>query len=401
MSGADPQLDPFAPAALADPYPIYARLRATSPIHRFPDGSWLLTRYADVDSALRDQRFSVGEEDAASGQTAARKPVAEDPGLMSLWMTKRSPADHARLRTWVSEAFTAIAIQRLRPEIGRSCARLLDRAAESGTMDVVADFAYPLPALVIARILGVPESDHERLMQWAFDVARTFDIGGGSDTFRRAGDATLEFRDYFRDLAARRRSLPADDLVSALVAVSDSHGGAFDEDELYANCILLFFAGHETVTSLIGNGMLALLRHPSELRRLRKYGTLVRSAVEELLRFESPVHTSRRFAREDVVLDGKAIAKGQVLVLGLGAANRDPAIFRDPDRLDVARSPNPHLAFGKGTHHCLGSTLAREQGQIAFTSLLERFPEMRLVSDEIEWQPSPVLRSLKSLRVEL
>jgi cytochrome P450 len=280
--------------------------------------------------------------------------------------------------------------------------RLLDRVESHGGMDVIDDLAYPLPVTVICDMLGVPAGDHEQIKAWSSDIIRSLDaIGIPSDPtiVERGRVGRRGIADYFRALLPERRRRPRADLLSSLIAVEEQ-GDRLTEGELLATCVLLFIAGHETTVNLIGNGLLALLRHPGELARLRREPALIGSAVEELLRYDSPVQRTARITNTEVELGGKTIPKGAFVVTAIGAANRDPAHFPDPDRLDVARADNRHMAFGFGIHFCLGAPLARVEGQLALGTLLQRMPGLRLGAQPLEWRESSTLRGLKALPVE-
>lgn len=389
--------DPMDPEFLADPYPTYHRLRAEDPVHASPLGFWVLTRYEDVVAVLRDPRFG---KEAIAAFVAARFGVAVPPGL-GLSMLDRDPPDHTRLRSLVSKAFTPRVVERLRPHIQQIVDGLLARVEGAGGMDLIEHFAYPLPVVVICELLGVPVEDHERFKGWGLDIARGLDailLPPDSEVMRRSAAARHALADYFRELIARRRASPRDDLLSALIAAEEA-GDTLSEDELLATCILLLVAGHETTVNLIGNGTLALLRHPDQLHRLREDPRLVAGAVEELLRYDGPVQRTARIPSADVTIAGRTIGKGEMVMPFIGAADRDPAQFPDPDRLDITRADNRHIAFGWGIHFCLGAPLARVEGQIAIGSLVRRLPKLALATERPEYRQSLTLRGLKALPV--
>jgi pimeloyl-[acyl-carrier protein] synthase len=389
--------NPMDPEFLADPYPTYRRLRTEDPVHHSPLDFWVLTRYEDVVAVLRDPRF-IKEPLAAF--VAARFGVAVPPGV-GVSMLDRDPPDHTRLRSLVSKAFTPRVVEGLRPRIQEIVDRLIARAEAAGSMELIEEFAYPLPVNVICEMLGVPVEDHERFKGWSLDIARGLDsslLPPESEVPRRSGAARHAMGDYFRGLVAERRASPRGDLLSALITAEEA-GDKLSEDELLATCILLLIAGHETTVNLIGNGTLALLRHPGELRRLRETPGLIASAVEELLRYDGPVQRTARIPSTDVMIGGRAIGKGEMVMPFIGAADRDPAQFPDPDRLDLARADNRHIAFGWGIHFCLGAPLARVEGQIAIDTLVRRLPKLELVTDEPEYRQSLTLRGLKTLPV--
>jgi pimeloyl-[acyl-carrier protein] synthase len=395
---SDFTFNPMAPEFVADPYPTYHRLRAEDPVHQSPLGFWVLTRYEDVVSVLRDPRL-IKEPIAAF--VAARFGLAAPPTGMGLSMLDRDPPDHTRLRGLVSKAFTPRVIERLRPHIQHIVDGLLDRVEADHGMDLIEQFAYPLPVIVICEMLGVPVADHERFKGWGLDIARGLDaimLPPDSPVAQRSVTARHALADYFRELIAERRADPRDDLLSGLIAAEEA-GDKLNEDELLATCILLLVAGHETTVNLIGNGSLALLRHPDQRRRLQDDPGLIVTAVEELLRFDGPVQRTARIPSEDVTIGGKIIGKGEMVMPFIGAADRDPAQFLDPDRLDIGRADNRHIAFGWGVHFCIGAPLARVEGQIALNTLLRRRPKLALATDRPEYRQSLTLRGLAALPV--
>jgi pimeloyl-[acyl-carrier protein] synthase len=324
-----------------------------------------------------------------------------ETGALPRSMLFRDPPDHTRLRALVSKAFTPRVIEHMRAHIQEIVDRLLDRVQPAGAMDVIADLAYPLPVTVICEMLGVPLTDHESIRDWSADIARSLDaIGLPSDVeiVERGRVARRAIGDYFRRLVPRRRADPQNDLLTGLIA-AEEQGDKLSEGEVIAMCVLLFIAGHETTVNLIGNGLLALLRHPEQLGRIQRDPALVTGAVEELLRYDSPVQRTARITSADVELGGRTLPAGSMVVAALGAANRDPAQFADPDRLDVNRRDVRHISFGYGIHFCLGAPLARVEGQIALGTLLRRAPRLALAETSPEWRESSVLRGLKRLRV--
>ena len=389
--------NPMDPEFLADPYPTYHRLRDEDPVHHSPMDFWVLTRYEDVAAVLRDPRFI---KEPLVSMVAARFGVSVPPGV-GLSMLDRDPPDHTRLRSLVSKAFTPRVVEGLRPRIQKMVDELITRAEAVGTMDLIEEFAYPIPVSVICEMLGVPVEDHERFKGWSLDIARGLDsvwLPPESEIPKRSGAARHAIGDYMRGLIAERRASPRGDLLSALIAAEEA-GDKLSEDELIATCILLLIAGHETTVNLIGNGTLALLRHPEELRRLRETPGLITSAVEELLRYDGPVQRTARITSTAVTLGGRTIPKGEMVMPFIGAADRDPSQFPDPDRLDLGRADNRHIAFGWGIHFCLGAPLARVEGQIAIDTLVRRLPRLALVNDEPEHCQSLTLRGLKALPV--
>jgi cytochrome P450 len=389
--------NPMDPEFLADPYPTYHRLRDEDPVHHSPMDFWVLTRYEDVAAVLRDPRFI---KEPLVSMVAARFGVSVPPGV-GLSMLDRDPPDHTRLRSLVSKAFTPRVVEGLRPRIQKMVDELITRAEAVGTMDLIEEFAYPIPVNVICEMLGVPVEDHERFKGWSLDIARGLDsvwLPPESEIPKRSGAARHAIGDYMRGLIAERRASPRGDLLSALIAAEEA-GDKLSEDELIATCILLLIAGHETTVNLIGNGTLALLRHPEELRRLRETPGLITSAVEELLRYDGPVQRTARITSTAVTLGGRTIPKGEMVMPFIGAADRDPSQFPDPDRLDLGRADNRHIAFGWGIHFCLGAPLARVEGQIAIDTLVQRLPRLALVNDEPEHRQSLTLRGLTALPV--
>jgi cytochrome P450 len=389
--------NPMDPEFLADPYPTYHRLRDEDPVHHSPLDFWVLTRYEDVAAVLRDPRFI---KEPLVSMVAARFGVTVPPGV-GLSMLDRDPPDHTRLRSLVSKAFTPRVVEGLRPRIQKMVDDLITRAQAVGTMDLIEEFAYPIPVSVICEMLGVPVEDHERFKGWSLDIARGLDsvwLPPESEIPKRSGAARHAIGDYMRGLIAARRASPRGDLLSALIAAEEA-GDKLSEDELIATCILLLIAGHETTVNLIGNGTLALLRHPEELRRLRETPGMIPSAVEELLRYDGPVQRTARITSTEVTIGGRTIPKGEMVMPFIGAADRDPAQFPEPDRLDLGRADNRHIAFGWGIHFCLGAPLARVEGQIAIDTLVRRLPRLTLVDDEPEYRQSLTLRGLKALPV--
>jgi cytochrome P450 len=301
----------------------------------------------------------------------------------------------------VSKAFTPRVVETLRPKIQAIVGRLLDRVEGAGAMDLIDDFAYPLPVIVICEMLGVPVADRDRFRQWGLDIARGLDsvmLPPDSEVITRSIASRTALTQYFRELIAERRASPRSDLLSGLIAVEEA-GDKLTEQELLATCILLLVAGHETTVNLIGNGTLALLRHPDQRQRLRESPALIVSAVEELLRYDGPVQRTARIPSEDVVIGGRRIAKGEMVMPFIGAADRDPAQFPDPDRLDIGRTENRHIAFGLGIHFCLGAPLARLEGQIAINTLVQRLPKLALATDTPQYRQSLTLRGLTALPV--
>lgn len=394
--------NPFHPEFRRDPYPLYHRLRAEEPVHWDPMGYWYLTRYADVAAALRDSRFSVDYRNWAKHEARFRgKTTGETSPLVdshSKWLLFSDPPAHTRVRRIVASAFTADAAEKMRGRIAAIVDKLLDRVPDAQATEIIGDLAYPLPIMVISELLGVPDEDRETIKPLCEALIPSLSPFMPQDSVERASAAVVAFNAYLRDLAAARRAAPRDDLISEFVVAHD-RDERLSEDELLALCVSLYLAGHETTIQLIGNGILTLLRHPDQLDRLREDRSLVRRAVEEMLRFESPVQITCRTALEDVEIGGQTIRKGEMATLSLGAANRDPERFPDPDRFDVGRHPNPHFGFGVGIHHCLGASLARVEAQVVLAALLGRYSRWELLTDSPEWLPRLLIRGLKELPV--
>lgn len=391
----------FTPEVLADPYPLYRRLRTDDPVHwEADDDRWMLTRYADVVALLRSPAASSDRVQALRGFVPGDlRPLLE---LRSNSMLNCDAPRHSRLRLLVNKAFTARAVEALTDKVGRLVDGLLDAVQARGRMEVIADLAGPLPVTVIAEMLGVPPEDRPLFKRWSDDLAQ---IAGGAGSprglgradYRRCAASFSELSTYLGRVVAQRRAEPRNDLLTALARAEEA-GDRLSEPELYANAALILVAGHETTTNLIGNGTLALLRHPDQLDRLRRDSSLVPSAVEEFLRYESPVQFVTRLMKEDLAVGGKTLRAGQMVLAMLGAVNRDPEQFPDPDRLDVGRADNKHMAFGLGSHFCLGAQLARLEGRIVFETLLRRLPNLRL-DGEVKYRKHFNLRGLEALPV--
>ena len=385
----------------------YARMREESPVHLQPglDGEtpiWFVTRYDDVVAMLTDsERFVVDPTLALTpDEIAGRKADSslEPDERVNENLLSKDGADHRRLRRLVTKAFTPRMVEQLRPRIQGIANDLVDRVAEQGSMELVDDFAFPLPITVIAELLGISAEDQKRFREWSNSFVLPPMTPELQEQLARHTD---EFVAYLDDLFARRRSEPTDDLVSALVQAEDA-GDHLSENELYSMVVLLIVAGHETTVSLITNSVLALLSNPTQLAELRADPSLLPSAVEELLRYDSPVErTITRWATADVELGGESIRRGELVIAVVGSANRDASQFADPDSLDVRREGGKHVGFGRGPHFCLGAALARLETEIALATLLERLPNLRLAiaEDDLYWRPIPIFRSLASLPV--
>jgi len=391
--------EPKDPAVIADPFPALRELQANDPVHWSRAlSSWVLTRYDDVKTALNDPRFSADRITPflARDPGRAASPLAELGRTVGLWAVFTDPPKHTRLRALMNTAFTPRAVENLRASVQAIVDGLIDRVLPHGRVDLIRDFAYPLPVAVIGDMIGVPREDGESLKRWSDDLAAF--VGSATatpDKYERAGRSVREMGDYFRKLAAARRARPRADIMSVMAARDGSD--AVSEDELVATCILLLFAGHETTTNLIGNGMLALLRNPDQYEAWRVDPSLTPTAVEELMRYDGPGQALVRIAAEDVILEGQRIARGDRIFLMLNAANRDPRRFSAPDRLDLRRQPNPHLTFGYGIHYCVGAPLARLEAQLAFPALLRRLRNLAVTDQPLEWMDSLVFRGVRTL----
>jgi len=389
--------NPLLPAFHANPYPFYRRLREEDPVHESPYGMWILTRYDDALMVLRDPRFV---REGMADRLEARLGMVPEPNR-TRDMLFRDPPDHTRLRALVSRAFTPRVVEAMRPHIQQIVDALLDRVHDAHTMDLIEDLAYPLPVTVICEMLGVPTTDRAAFKEWSTAIARSLDaaiLPAGSEAIARGRDARVALGEYFSALIAARRKNPQEDLLSGLIA-AEAEGNKLTEGELLSTCMLLLVAGHETTVNLIGNGMLALLQHADQMQALRENPALTQTAVEELLRFDAPVQRTGRLASTEVRIGERQIPKGSTVVAVIGAANRDPAHFSDPDHLNIARTDNRHIAFGFGIHFCMGASLARVEGQIAIGTLVQRMPNLALVSDTPEWRESSLLRGLNTLPV--
>jgi cytochrome P450 len=397
--------DPFTPGFTDDPYPHYAAVRVQAPVYQHPFGFWLLTAYEDVSWLLRAPGLSVEDDNVAADSLLRqmRESTYGDgaPRAGALSMLDRDPPDHTRLRKLVSKAFTPRAIQALRPRITDLVDGMLDRMAAAGTVDLVDALAFPLPFSVIAEMLGTPPADHERIRQLTGTVVRSLEPVADPGLVREIVAADQEMSGIAADMIAWKRVNPADDLLTALIHAEDD-GDALSDDELVAQMLLLYIAGHETTVNLIAGGALALLRHPAQLALLRAGPALVGNAVEEMLRYDSPVQASRRITLEPVTVGGTTIPAGAFVMASLGSANRDEQFWgADAGELRLDReNARQHLSFGAGHHHCLGASLARLEAAIAFEHLVGRFPGLALAGD-VEWNGRINLRGPAHLPVSV
>jgi pimeloyl-[acyl-carrier protein] synthase len=391
--------DLLNPEVLANPYPLYHQMRNENPVYLDADlGCWVLTRYQDVISTFSNASISSKrmKEDRLLGKTWEEiRPLLH---TCSLQMVFLDPPDHTRLRFLVHKAFSHRTVETMRLHVQQVVDMLLDAVQEQQYMDVIGDLAFPLPAIIIAEMLGVPPEDHPKFKKWTNDFAVFMGTPTTLEQSKQATQSVLALMDYFRYIVNRRRVNPIDDLLGSLIA-AEREGDKLSEEELLANCVLLLFAGHEASTNLIGNGLNALLRQPALLQKLKEQPELITSAVEELLRYDSPTQWTARITKEETVIGSKLLGRGQGVLLMLGAANRDPLQFPNPDELDICRRENRHIAFGHSAHFCLGAALARLEGQISIATLLRRFPKLRLQNETVEWQGSLGFRSLKALPI--
>ncbi len=399
--------DPLSPEFRANPYPYYGFLRQGMPIFYMADWNmWFCTRYEDCTNLLRDNRLGheilrVKTLEEMGWQASEDQPdnYATLNRIQRRWMLFRDPPDHTRLRGLVHKAFTPRMVERLREHIEQITTDLLDAVQGHGKMDIVDDLAVPLPVTVIAEMLGVPLEDRDTFREWSNALAGTLDLTGGETRiWDDAADAAVEFDRYFRALTEKRRADPQDDLLSALIQAEEA-GDRLTEDELISTCILLLIAGHETTVNLIGNGMKALLQNADQHQKLKDHPELMKSAIEEMLRYDSPVQMTSRWVLEDIEVDGNKFKTGHQVAVMFAAANRDPDRFDNPDQFDITRENNKHLSFGNGIHFCLGAPLARLEAQIAIDALIRRMPQMQLATDDFEYRKTYILRGLTSLPV--
>ncbi|MBH5389508.1 cytochrome P450 [Bradyrhizobium diversitatis] len=398
-AGGGPLFNPLSPDFIRDPYPHYDRLRTLDPIHVTPFGQFVTSRHAEVSLVLRDKRFGkdfVERSTRRYGPEIMNEPVFRS---MSYWMLQADPPDHTRLRGLVVKAFTARRVEDMRPRIQQIVDEAIDAVIDRGHMDLIEDFAFRLPVTIICDMLGIPEEHREVFYKSSRDGGRLLDpVPLSAEEIKQGNAGNLMAQMYFQQLFELRRRTPGDDLITQLVQAEED-GNKLTNEELTANIILLFGAGHETTVNLIGNGLLALHRNPDQLALLKARPELMEGAIEEFLRYDSSVQMTGRVALEDVDLGGAKIPKGESVLCLLGSANRDPAVYPDrPDRLDVTRPNVKPLSFGGGIHFCLGAQLARIEAEIAIATLLRRLPDLRI--DDVEnpeWRPTFVLRGLKRL----
>jgi pimeloyl-[acyl-carrier protein] synthase len=394
--------DPRMPEFRANPYPFYAQLQTHAPVFYWEEWNMIfLSRYDDCANLLREERLlrqGLGEP--------IPPPAHQEPlfNMMGNWLLLLDPPDHTRLRSLVHKAFTPRMVAQLRSSIQELTDGLLDQAEQQaraqGSVDLMAAFAYPLPVAVICALLGVPQDDYVQFHGWSDAIARSLDLTDDAAVYDRAAMAAAALTDYLDELLAQRRTHPQNDLISALVGL-ELEGDKLTKAELFGTCALLLIAGHETTVNLIGNGTLALLRHPDQWQALTQRPEIAAAAVEELLRYDSPVQMTTRIPHETFAYRGHTIRRGQEVAFLLGAANRDPARFPNPDQLDLGRGDSRHLSFGGGIHYCLGAPLARLEGEVAFSTLARRLPTLQLLSDDVVYRDNFLLRGLTALPVVL
>lgn len=393
----------LSPEYLSDPYGYYRVLRDQDPVHwSEPLGAWVLTRYDDSRAAFQNPKLISGERIAAYMRQLPDAYQQEMQPLhthLAHWTGFMDPPDHTRLRTMINRAFTPRVVEALRPRIQSLVDGLIDRVIAQGEMDLIADLAFPLPATVISELLGVPPEDREQFHTWSNNINNYLGTGRPQvDVARQAQQSVEEISAYFINIAEQRKADPGPDLLSAIVS-EEHEGTGLTQAELVGMCVFLLIAGHETTLSLISNGLLALMRHPEVMQRLKDNPALMKTAIEEFLRYDSPLQHQTRVVDEAFTLRGKSLQKGQRVLIMLGAANRDPAQFPDPDQLDIERQPNAHIAFGYGIHFCLGAPLARMEGNIAISSVLNRLPNIQLKGDTLEWRKNLSNRNPTVMRV--
>lgn len=399
------ELDLTTPAAIRDPYPSYRRILGEAPVHQSPSlGGWVLARYDDVQAALRDPRLSADRfgplyRSLPSEAQAFLEPIARYTGRWTLFL---DPPSHTRMRALTSQAFSPKAVAAMRPRIQAILDQRMAALAGRREIEFVSELASELPTIVIAEIMGIPTADRLRFAQYVTPILHFFSVAAPPPEIAVAArQAMIDMAEYLRQIISQRRQDPQADVISALLA-AEFEGQKLEEDDVIADCIMLINAGHETTRNLLATGTWMLLSHRDQLARLLAEPSLVPSAIEEILRHQSPVQRTSRMVREACDYGGQRLAAGQLVWVLLGAANRDPAQFAEPDRFDIARQPNRHLAFASGPHFCEGAPLARLEGEVAFTALLNWLPKMQLCDPEPDWQTSvSAVRALRTLRVRL
>ncbi|MEV7994294.1 cytochrome P450 [Streptomyces sp. NPDC086077] len=403
-AASDLAFDPWDPAFLADPYPAYTELRARGRVLYFErTNQWLVPHHADVSALLRDRRLGrsyrhrfTHEDFGRTAPAPEHEPfhTLNDHGMLDL-----EPPDHTRIRRLVSKAFTPRTVERLKPYVDKLAGDLVAALAEAGGGDLLTDVAEPLPVAVIAEMLGIPEADRAPLRPWSADICGMYELGPSQETAARAVRASVEFSEYLRELIARRREEPGEDLISGLIAAHDE-GDRLTEQEMISTAVLLLNAGHEATVNATVNGWWALFRNPDQLAALRADHSLVPSAVEELMRYDTPLQLFERWVLDDIEIDGTTIPRGAEMAMLFGSANHDDEVFTAPERLDLTRQENPHISFSAGIHYCIGAPLARIELAASMRALLELAPNLSLAT-EPERKPNFVIRGLQGLSVEL
>jgi cytochrome P450 len=405
MSDTFPAIVGFAPndvSFVANPYPVYSELRERGSIHWLEEtNQWLIPRHRDVSRLLRDRRFGRTYLLLATHAQMGRPEDAEE-ALPFWWLIRNGildmePPDHTRVRRLVAKAFTPRMVEGLRARIQSFMDGLVDEVSGAGDFDLISMLAEPLPVTVIAELLGIPEADRHHLRPWSADICRMYELIPTEEDARAASKAAIEFSDYLRDLIRERRAAPTEDLIGELVQVIDQED-TLTEDEMIGTCVLVLNAGHEASVNVTGNGWWSLFRNPGELDRLRADHSLVPHAIEELMRYDTPLQMFERWVLDDVEIHGVHVPRGHEVALLFGSANRDPEVFEHPDELRLERDPNLHMSFGAGIHFCMGAPLARLELEISFSTVLRRLPRLELVS-EPEWKPNYIIRGLRELRV--
>ncbi|MFJ3898207.1 MULTISPECIES: cytochrome P450 [unclassified Streptomyces] len=406
MAAADDlAFDPWDPAFVSDPYPAYAELRERGRVTYYePTDQWLVPRHADVSALLRDRRLGrtyqhrfTHEDFGRTAPPPEHEPfhTLNDHGMLDL-----EPPDHTRIRRLVSKAFTPRTVERLRPYVSRLAGELVDSLVAKGGGDLLADVAEPLPVAVIAEMLGIPEADRAPLRPWSADICGMYELNPSEETAAKAVRASDEFSAYLRELIAARRRNPGDDLISGMIAAHDEDDVRLTEQELISTAVLLLNAGHEATVNSTVNGWWALFRNPDQLAALRADHSLIPSAVEELMRYDTPLQLFERWVLDEIEIDGTTIPRGAEIAMLFGSANHDPAVFTDPGRLDLTRTDNPHISFSAGIHYCIGAPLARIELAASMGALLEKAPTLRLAADP-DRTPNFVIRGLEGLSVEV
>ncbi|MFD4879710.1 cytochrome P450 [Streptomyces sp. NPDC058420] len=406
MAAADDlAFDPWDPAFVSDPYPAYAELRERGRVTYYePTDQWLVPRHADVSALLRDRRLGrtyqhrfTHEDFGRTAPPPEHEPfhTLNDHGMLDL-----EPPDHTRIRRLVSKAFTPRTVEQLKPYVSRLAGELVDALVAKGGGDLLTDVAEPLPVAVIAEMLGIPESDRAPLRPWSADICGMYELSPSEETAAKAVRASDEFSAYLRELIAARRKNPGDDLISGMIAAHDEDDVRLTEQELISTAVLLLNAGHEATVNSTVNGWWALFRNPDQLAALRADHSLIPSAVEELMRYDTPLQLFERWVLDEIEIDGTTIPRGAEIAMLFGSANHDPAVFAAPDRLDLTRTDNPHISFSAGIHYCIGAPLARIELAASMGALLEKAPTLRLAA-EPERKPNFVIRGLEGLSVEV